>query len=140
GAWSIQEEGSQAIALELGATKSDVVLDACAGRGNKTGLLARTAAAVDAADIHASKLERLRAELSRIGLAPRETFAVDWSQGTGGVRGPYDRILVDAPCSGIGTIRRRPELGLRRVAGDLPRLAELQRAILARTAGLVRPG
>jgi 16S rRNA (cytosine967-C5)-methyltransferase len=140
GAWSVQEEGSQAIALELGATPTDVVLDACAGRGNKTGLLARAAAAVDAADIHAPKLERLREELGRIGVAPREAFAVDWSRGTGGARGPYDRILVDAPCSGIGTLRRRPELALRRVAEDLPRLRELQRAILARTATLLRPG
>lgn len=140
GAWSIQEEGSQAIALALGATKEDLVLDACAGRGNKTGLLARYARAVDAADIHPPKLERLREELARLELAPRETFAVDWSKGTGGAKGPYDRVLVDAPCSGTGTLRRRPELALRRIAADLPRLAELQRAILARTATLVKPG
>jgi 16S rRNA (cytosine967-C5)-methyltransferase len=140
GAWSIQEEGSQAIALELEATRDDLVLDACAGRGNKTGLLARYARSVDAADIHVPKLERLREELARLGLSPRETFAVDWSKGTGGARGPYDRVLVDAPCSGTGTLRRRPELGLRRIAADLPRLADLQRAILARTATLVKPG
>jgi 16S rRNA (cytosine967-C5)-methyltransferase len=143
GAWTVQEEGSQVVALALGARAGGVVLDACAGRGNKTGLLARAVGprgAVDAADLHPAKLERLRKELSRIGVAPRETFAVDWSAGTGDVRGPYDRVLVDAPCSGTGTIRRRPELLLRRAFADLASLASLQRAVLARAASLVRPG
>ncbi len=143
GAWTSQEEGSQVIALALGARAGQSVLDACAGRGNKTGLLARevgNSGAVDAADLHPAKLERLVDELARIGVAPRATFAVDWAAGTGAVTGPYDRVLVDAPCSGTGTIRRRPELLLRRKAADLPGLAELQRAILARVAGLVRPG
>jgi 16S rRNA (cytosine967-C5)-methyltransferase len=143
GGWTSQEEGSQVVALSLGARAGETVLDACAGRGNKTGLLARmvgATGAVDAADLHPAKLERLITELERIGVAPRATFAVDWVAGTGGAGGPYDRILVDAPCSGTGTIRRRPELLLRRKAADLPALAELQRAILGRVAGLVRPG
>jgi 16S rRNA (cytosine967-C5)-methyltransferase len=151
GAWSSQEEGSQLVALSLGARRGERVLDACAGRGNKTGLLAGevagsaadaadAAGSVDAADRHPKKLERLAVELARIGARARETYAVDWSAGTGGVSGPYDRALVDAPCSGTGTLRRRPELLLRRTAADLPELAKLQRAILARVAGLVRPG
>ena len=143
GGWTSQEEGSQVVALSLGARAGETVLDACAGRGNKTGLLARmvgASGAVDAADLHPAKLERLVTELKRIGVAPRATFAVDWVAGIGGATGPYDRILVDAPCSGTGTIRRRPELLLRRKAADLPALADLQRAILGRVAGLVRPG
>ncbi len=143
GAWTSQEEGSQIVAAALGARAGESVLDACAGRGNKTGLLARATGpdgSVDAADLHPAKLERLTSELARIGLAPRSTFAVDWAAGTGGATGPYDRILVDAPCSGTGTIRRRPELLLRRTAKDLPALTELQTKILARVAGLVRPG
>jgi 16S rRNA (cytosine967-C5)-methyltransferase len=143
GAWTSQEEGSQVVALSLGARPGESVLDACAGRGNKTGLLARAVGpegAVDAADLHPAKLETLVRELARIGVAPRATFAVDWTAGTGSATGPYDRILVDAPCSGTGTIRRRPELLLRRKAADLPALADLQRAILARVAGLLRPG
>jgi 16S rRNA (cytosine967-C5)-methyltransferase len=143
GAWTSQEEGSQVVAAALGARAGDTVLDACAGRGNKTGLLARAvgaSGAVDAADLHPAKLERLESELERIGLRARATFAVDWAAGTGGATGPYDRILVDAPCSGTGTIRRRPELLLRRTAKDLPALTELQTKILARVAGLVRPG
>ena len=143
GGWTSQEEGSQVVALSLGARAGETVLDACAGRGNKTGLLARmvgASGAVDAADLHPAKLARLVTELERIGVAPRATFAVDWVAGIGGATGPYDRILVDAPCSGTGTIRRRPELLLRRKAADLPALADLQRAILGRVAGLVRPG
>lgn len=143
GAWTPQEEGSQVVARALGAGPGDVVLDACAGRGNKTGLLARAvgpSGAVDAADLHPKKLERLVRELERIGQRPRTTFAVDWSRGTGEAKGPYDRILVDAPCSGTGTIRRRPELALRRQGSDLPALAAMQRGILERAASLVKPG
>ena len=147
GAWTPQEEGSQLIALALGARPGEAVLDACAGRGNKTGLLARAvgdAGSVDAADVHPKKLERLTRELERIGRRPRATFAVDWSRGTGDAAAPdprgYDRVLVDAPCSGTGTLRRRPELALRRASADVDELAKLQRAILARAATLVRPG
>jgi 16S rRNA (cytosine967-C5)-methyltransferase len=143
GAWTPQEEGSQLVALALGARRGDVVLDACAGRGNKTGLLARAvgaSGAVDAADVHPKKLERLIRELERIGCRPRATYAVDWSLGAGGAEGNYDRILVDAPCSGTGTLRRRPELALRRSKADVDELARLQRAILSRVATLVKPG
>lgn len=143
GAWTPQEEGSQLVALALGARAGDVVLDACAGRGNKTGLLARAVGAegaVDAADVHPNKLERLTRELDRIGVRPRATFAVDWSVGTGDVTSGYDRVLVDAPCSGTGTLRRRPELALRRSASDVAACSVLERAILARAASLARPG
>lgn len=147
GAWTSQEEGSQIVALSLGARAGDSVLDACAGRGNKTGLLARavrvekgSAGGVDAADLHPAKLDRLAVELERIGVRARSTFAVDWVAGAGGAAALYDRVLVDAPCSGTGTLRRRPELLLRRTAADLVALGALQRAILARVAMLVRPG
>jgi 16S rRNA (cytosine967-C5)-methyltransferase len=143
GAWTPQEEGSQLVALALGARAGDVVLDACAGRGNKTGLLARAVGAggaVDAADVHPKKLERLTHELERIACRPRATFAVDWSLGSGGAAGGYDRVLIDAPCSGTGTLRRRPELALRRSKSDVDELSRLQRAILARAATLVKPG
>jgi 16S rRNA (cytosine967-C5)-methyltransferase len=143
GEWVVQEEGSQVVALALGARPGDVVLDACAGRGNKTGLLARAVGskgAVDAADLHPAKLEALCRDLARSGARPRATFPVDWSAGLGDATGPYDRVLVDAPCSGIGTLRRRPDLQIRRAAEDLASLSALQRAILARVADLVLPG
>ena len=66
---------------------------------------------------------------------------MDWSRGAGGIaEASYDRVLIDAPCSGMGTLRRRPELALRRSTGDVADLAALQRSILARAATLVRPG
>jgi 16S rRNA (cytosine967-C5)-methyltransferase len=143
GAWSVQEEGSQVAALALGARPGETVLDACAGRGNKTALLARAVGAggaVDACDASPAKLERLGDELARVGLRARATFAVDWSVGSGEVTGSYDRVLVDAPCSGIGTLRRRPEIALRRKPDDLGALARAQGAIARQAAAHVRPG
>ncbi len=143
GAWSVQEEGSQLAALAVGARPGETVLDACAGRGNKTAVLLRAVGeggAVDACDASPAKLERLGAELARLGLRPRATFAVDWSVGSGEVTGEYDRVLVDAPCSGVGTLRRRPEMALRRQADDLDALARIQLAVARRAADHVRPG
>jgi 16S rRNA (cytosine967-C5)-methyltransferase len=143
GEWSIQEEGSQVVALAVGALPGERVLDACAGRGNKSAVLARAVGpdgALDVADSQPDKLERLARELARLGLAPRRTLPVDWSVGEGGCLDAYDRALVDAPCSGTGTVRRRPELSTRREPDDLARLASLQRAILTRVSERVRPG
>ncbi|WP_437966648.1 transcription antitermination factor NusB [Sorangium sp. So ce260] len=196
-AWIGQEEGAQALALALGARPGERVLDACAGRGNKSWLLSRAVlpgGAVDAADLYPAKLSQLRATLSappassegaadaggadagggsaegagaqsagaqdagaqdgsaQVGDAPaggglsraaafvRETYAVDWTVGAGDVPEGYDRVLVDAPCSGVGTLRRRPEIALRREADDLPRLADLQVAITRRAATRARDG
>jgi 16S rRNA (cytosine967-C5)-methyltransferase len=143
GAWSIQEEGAQLAALSLGARPGEAVLDACAGRGNKTAVLARAVGptgAVDASDSIPSKLLRLRDEMARLALAPRATFAVDWTVGSGGVPDGYDHVLVDAPCSGTGTLRRRPEMSQRRHEGDLARFSGSQIAIATRAARHVRPG
>ncbi|WP_437778397.1 RsmB/NOP family class I SAM-dependent RNA methyltransferase [Sorangium sp. So ce1097] len=174
-AWIGQEEGAQALALALGARPGERVLDACAGRGNKSWLLSRAVlpgGAVDAADLYPAKLSQLRAALSappassegagagggdaqagdaqgggaeggapeRAAAFVRETYAVDWTVGAGDVPEGYDRVLVDAPCSGVGTLRRRPEIALRREADDLPRLADLQVAIARRAATRVRDG
>ncbi len=143
GAFAVQEEGSQLAALALGARAGESVLDACAGRGNNTTVLLRAVGAggaVDACDALPAKLDRLREELGRAGLAPRATFAVDWCAGSGDVVGPYDRVLVDAPCSGVGTLRRRPEVAFRRERADLDAMARRQIAIAARAAEHLRPG
>jgi 16S rRNA (cytosine967-C5)-methyltransferase len=145
GAFSVQEEGAQLIALALGAEPGERIADVCAGHGGKTTLLARQVGAsghVAALDQDERKLNAIPKELSRIGLEPRgvELHPVDLNVGTGGLGADFDRVLVDAPCTGLGTIHRRPELLLRLSPHDPARLARLQRAILARAAGLVRRG
>jgi 16S rRNA (cytosine967-C5)-methyltransferase len=143
GEWSVQEEGSQVVALAVGARPGETVLDACAGRGNKTAVLAAAVGAtgaVDAADTHPAKLEALARELARTRCSARASYAVDWSVGSGDVPRDFDRALVDAPCSGVGTLRRRPDLQARRDERDLTSLPLLQRTILARVADHVRPG
>lgn len=143
GSWTVQEEGSQFAALAVGASEGETVLDACAGRGNKTAVLARatgTRGAVDACDVNGAKLERLGEELARLGLRTRAVFCVDWTVGSGEVTGMYDWVLVDAPCSGVGTLRRRPEIVLRREVADLASMAHSQVSVASRAAAHVRPG
>ena len=143
GELAIQEEGAQIVTLALGASSGETVLDACAGRGNKSALLAELVGpkgAVDAADLHPQKLTQLGGELARLGLAARRTFAVDWSVGAGDVPSGYDRVLVDAPCSGTGTLARRPDLATRWRAAKLDELCDLQSKIVLAAAERARPG
>lgn len=134
-----QEEGAQVIGLALGARPGERVLDACAGHGNKTWLLRHEARGgeVHAADLHAHKLAQIAGLAG--GRAAR-THVVDWSQGAGDVPRDLDRALVDAPCSGTGTLRRRPEILRRRTAEDVARLAALQIAIVRSVAACVHNG
>jgi 16S rRNA (cytosine967-C5)-methyltransferase len=145
GEFGVQEEGAQRVALALGTRPGETVLDLCAGHGGKTAVLAEAVGAsgeVVAVDLDERKLERVPVELARLGLqqARVETRAIDLSVGVGGVAARFDRVLVDAPCTGLGTLRRRPELMLRLGEQDPKRLAALQLAILRNAARLVRPG
>ncbi|MET0386885.1 MAG: transcription antitermination factor NusB [Polyangiales bacterium] len=145
GAFSVQEEGAQLIALALGARPGERIADVCAGHGGKTTLIARhvgPTGRVLALDKDERKLSAIPGELARIGLAdvPIELHPVDLSVGVGGLAGDLDRVLVDAPCTGLGTAHRRPELLLRLSPEDPARLGKLQLAILTRAAGLVRVG
>ncbi|HEX3595527.1 MAG TPA: transcription antitermination factor NusB [Polyangiaceae bacterium] len=143
GAFVVQDEGAQVVALALGARPGERVLDACAGRGQKTSLLRERigpAAELWASDLYAEKLSTQEREMARLGLVPARTAAVDLSIGTGELPDGFDRVLVDAPCTGTGTLRRRPEILLRLGPGDPARLAELSEAILRRAGALARPG
>jgi 16S rRNA (cytosine967-C5)-methyltransferase len=95
---------------------------------------------VDACDASPSKLDRLAQELKRLGLAVRAKHAVDWTVGPGDVTGEYDRVLVDAPCTGVGTLRHRPEIALRLKEEDVAIKARAQLAIASTIADRVKPG
>lgn len=143
GRFVIQEEGSQVVALALGARAGDRVLDACAGRGQKTTLLREQLGAdgeIWATDLHPSKLFALDGEVARLGLGTVRTLAVDWTIGVAGVPEGFDRVLVDAPCSGVGTLRRRPEIALRLGPADPARLAVLSERLLRAATTRARVG
>jgi 16S rRNA (cytosine967-C5)-methyltransferase len=143
GDFVIQEEGAQLIALAVNAQPGERLLDACAGRGQKTTLLVEQvgpSGGVCATDIHPKKLEALNEELARLGLSSVTTQAIDWSRGSGDLTEHFDGALVDAPCTGTGTLRRRPEILLRIEPDDAARLAELATSILRHVAERVRPG
>jgi 16S rRNA (cytosine967-C5)-methyltransferase len=145
GAFSVQEEGAQLVALGLGAQPGEQIADVCAGHGGKTTLFARQVGEhghVTAIDRDPRKLDLITPELARLGLpAGRvDMQAVDFSVGVGGLPAHFDRVLVDAPCTGLGTVHRRPELLLRLKPTDAARLGALQSSILERAAGLVRVG
>ena len=115
------------------------ILDACAGRGGKTGALAAAGAEVTAVDRQPSKLERLEFELGRQGLSAT-TVVADLAGDVSAIAGPFDAALLDAPCSGSGTLGRRPEIRWRLEPGRVDQLVEVQRRMLDRVAGLVASG
>lgn len=142
GAFVVQEEGAQWAALALGARPGERILDACAGHGQKASLLAERLGndgTLWVNDIAPAKLDRLRRELDRLGLPHAQSRAIDLTQGIGDLPTDMDRVLVDAPCTGTGTLRRRPEI-LRRLGPDDPRrLADQATQLLRNAARLARP-
>ncbi|MGH8963466.1 MAG: RsmB/NOP family class I SAM-dependent RNA methyltransferase [Jatrophihabitantaceae bacterium] len=140
----VQDEGSQLCAIALTYApldgRDERWLDLCAGPGGKTALLAALAAG-RSATVTANELHPHRAELVHKLCAPWEVdVLVGDSRELPPVEGGYDRVLVDAPCTGLGALRRRPESRWRRQPGDVPELARLQGELLAAALRLVRPG
>ncbi|MBI2895212.1 MAG: hypothetical protein HYY06_16785 [Deltaproteobacteria bacterium] len=147
GWYSVQDEGAQivvALCVESVCHKKGVrALDACAGRGGKTAALAEAlepGSAIEAADRSPQKLERLAADFARLGLPPARAIAVDLEVGTAGLVPGYDLILLDAPCSGTGVVRRRPDIRWRRSRADVLRMADVQAVLLQKVAPLLEPG
>ena len=140
-AW--QDEGAQLGALALGARPGERILDACAGRGGKTGILADLVGMnglVVAADIHPGKLKILHQELLKQNPCNTTRVLCDFTSGTGLRPQSFDRILLDAPCTGDGTLRRRPDLKARLDHESSLALCEVQRKMLENAARLLRPG
>ncbi|MGM0576664.1 MAG: transcription antitermination factor NusB [Myxococcota bacterium] len=124
----------------VGAAPGERVLDLCAGRGIKSTGLADRGVHVLAVDVDGRKLEEARGLAERLGVADRmETRAADATR-TDLDLGTFSRVLVDAPCTGLGTIRRHPEIAWNRRPADVGRMADLQARLLAAAARHVAPG
>jgi 16S rRNA (cytosine967-C5)-methyltransferase len=141
GAWWPQDAAAALPARLIPTPDGKRVLDVCAAPGGKTLQLAAAGARVTALDISARRVERMAANLARTGLTAEIVVAdaLDWTP-----QQPFDAILVDAPCSSTGTIRRHPELPHRLYGGtdriDLGALTDLQSRLLDRGAAWLRPG
>lgn len=135
----VQDPASQQVAGAVGARPGDVVLDLCAAPGGKATALAATGARVTAADVRPRRAALVRANAARVGAGGVVALAADGTLPPFRA-GSFDRVLVDAPCSGLGTLRRRPDLRWRVEPGAVPRLADLQVRLVAAAADLVRPG
>jgi len=147
GAFEIQDEGSQLIALACGARPGMTVVDACAGAGGKTLALAaemRNKGTLWALDSDADRLEEARRRARRAGVDNLRTRAIpagdEAAAQLADLRGRADLVLVDAPCSGLGTLRRKPDARWRLSPADPERFAALQRELVARFATLLKPG
>ncbi len=136
GAWWVQDAAACLPALLVGARAGERVLDLCAAPGGKTAQLAAAGATVTAVDRSPERLARLNENLKRLSLSA-EVVASDARDFSGG---PYDAVLLDAPCSATGTIRRHPDVAWTRGPQEIASLASLQAALLDRAAGLVAPG
>ena len=141
----MQDEGSLLVAEAVDAKPGERVLDACAGRGGKTLVLLDQVGAkgeVTAIDDHAEKLLRMDDELTRLNHKKErvERFVVDLTVGLGPLEGTFDRVLVDATCTGLGTVHRRPEIMLRAEPSDPMRMHHVQVRIIETVLPLVREG
>ena len=136
GAWWVQDTAAALPAKLLGDVRGLAVADLCAAPGGKTAQLALAGARVTAVDRAPERLDRLRANLARLRLSA-ETVAADATQWQAG---PFDAVLLDAPCSSTGTIRRHPDIPWLKRSADIAALAGLQRRLLAQAVQLTKPG
>ena len=145
GSIEVQDEGSQLLALLLDAHRGEMVVDFCAGAGGKTlalGAAMRNTGRLYAFDVSGHRLAALKPRLARSGLSnvhPAQ-IAHERDDRISRLAGKIDRVLVDAPCSGLGTLRRNPDLKWRQSPGSVSELQARQGAILAGAARLLRSG
>jgi len=139
----IQDEASQLIALLLSPEPGESLLDLCAGTGGKTlhlAALMENRGRVTAVDLHPDKLRQLQEEAGRLGMTIVEAYAADSAAPPETFGGIFDRVLLDAPCSGLGTLRRNPEIRWRLAPADIEKCSQIQRRLLRSAADCVRPG
>ncbi|MGI9407422.1 MAG: RsmB/NOP family class I SAM-dependent RNA methyltransferase, partial [Hyphomicrobiaceae bacterium] len=135
GAWWVQDAAAALPVKLLGDVAGADVLDLCSAPGGKTAQLCATGARVTSLDNSAIRMKRVEANLKRLGMTA--TLVVD--DATTWTGGPFDAVLLDAPCSATGTIRRHPDLPYLKTEADITELAVLQRRLLHRSADLLKP-
>ncbi len=145
GAFEVQDEGSQLLGYLLEPKRGEMVVDLCAGAGGKTlllGALMKNTGRLYAFDVSDKRLVKLKPRLARSGLSNVHPARIDHERDTKIKRlaGKIHRVLVDAPCSGLGTLRRNPDLKWRQNENSVAELTVKQAAILDAAAKLVRPG
>ena len=135
----VQDLSSQLVVDAIEAPAGGLVADLCAAPGGKATALAAHGATVVACDSHRGRIGRLEANRRALGAESMHVVAADGRRPP--LRpGQFDAVLVDAPCSGLGTLRRRPDARWRMERSAVPRLAQLQRDLLEAATGLLRPG
>ena len=145
GSFEVQDEGSQLLGFLLAPKRGEAVADFCAGAGGKTlllGALMKNTGRLYAFDVSDKRLANLRPRLARSGLSNVHPARIEHErdQKIRRMAGKLDRVLVDAPCSGLGTLRRNPDLKWRQTPESVAELTQKQAAILAAAATLVKPG
>jgi 16S rRNA (cytosine967-C5)-methyltransferase len=137
GDWWVQDAAAALPARLLGAGPGDAVIDLCAAPGGKTAQLSAAGISVTAVDRSPARLRRLNANLARLGLAATsiEADCTTWCPDS-----PATRVLLDAPCSATGTIRRHPDIPYLKNADDVTAAATAQRRLLENAAAMVAPG
>ncbi len=138
----IQDAGSQRVAPLLGVRPGEIVIDACAGAGGKTLHLAAllgNRGTIHALDIEPRKLEELKRRAKTAGVTCIRTGLAQPSN-LAALAGQADRLLIDAPCSGLGTLKRQPDLKWRLSPGQLDRVRRIQHELLAAYPSMLRPG
>jgi len=136
----VQDPASAAVVTALGALPGERVADICAAPGGKATGLAGTGAWVAAADLRPRRVGLVKQNAARTGAAQRVAVVTADGRCPPWRPGAFDRVLVDAPCSGLGVLRRRPDARWRIQVDDVGRLAALQQELLAAALDLVRPG
>ena len=139
----LQDEASQLVARVVGAAPGERVLDLCAAPGGKTTQMADLAGGrcfVVASDVSRRRLKTVTETAASHGLSGIRCLTLDASQPLPFRDGLFDRVLVDAPCSGTGTLRRNPEIRYRITAEDIPNLSTRQKQFLFNAASVVKPG
>ena len=141
----VQDEGSQLIARLLTPRRREMICDFCAGAGGKTlaiGALMRSTGSLYAFDVNEKRLAGLTPRMRRAGLSNVHPIAIrsERDERIRRLQGKFDRVLIDAPCTGTGTFRRNPDLKWRLAPSELDRINKIQKNVLEHASRLVKKG